>query len=753
MLITNWTEIADGDALTQFDYGNIVVEGLNINTDELLAIIGDDQPIPCSVVAQMLESIGHPYPGKFTESEMLTLEQAQDIMRRLHPTGMTIYLTDENRHQYISYALWVELFVQLIKQQDDNHGIEATDIIPLGTKDGQTLTNHGTFGGKNINLGAFFDQEIRVLRRNMEIIAVLGITNRTPTLKNALIMHSDAFGITVFIGGATRNYVYMADVIPLEAETIVANVQIRGQEIIAITPAETVITGTIERIRPHAIELHEWGAIPLCPFFAVYGLPAIAKTTQDLLVGANMADFHMIDGRIAAAVITHDITPKNIRVAISTSGFTGLIHESLTISSTGAFTVRGGGRTEHFAAERHFTVSEVENADLWGGIRLYITPDDPENHRLKIVELRRNWANAHNPQYRGTFEISHYNCGGFLIVNELCIEEYLFAVIPSEMPTSHGLEAAKVQAITARSFAIHQLYQNAFREFGAHVCDSVISQVYNNTPETEISVAAVNATRGQVLAVGGRPVIANYFSTSGGTTANFGEVWAQSGQFPGYMPVHLRAMPQFYMQDYNPGDLSRERYAAAFFRSHDIPAFERDFPWFRWQVRLTAAELSDSINANIAARQAANPAMAQALEINGEPTSTAVQTIGLLTNLEVVRRGQGGNIMEMIFSGTEAVVLVRTEFNIRTLLSPGATPVTRQDGSQVANLWLLPSAFFTMEKETDACGRITAVTFFGGGNGHGVGMSQNGVRALVDMGLTYREILHHFYPGADVVLR
>jgi len=745
--------VINGDALMQFDYTRIVAEGVNIDMGEILAVIGDDQPIPRRVAAQMLEGIGHSYLGAFDENEMLTLGQAQDILRHLHPTGVSIYLTDENRNQYISYALWVELFVQLLKQQDSKHGIEAINIIPLGTADGYTLTNHGAFGGKDINLGAFLDQEIRVLHRNREILAVLGVTDLTPTLKNAMITHSDAFGITVFIGGATRNYVYMAGVTPLEEETLIANVHIRGQEIIAITPAETIITGTIERVRLHAIELCEWGAIPLCPSFAVYGLPAIAKTTQDLLVGANMAEFHIIDGRIGAAVITQSILPTNIRVVISASGFMGLVHESLTISGTGAFTVRDGSRTEHFTVGQHFPVSETENADLWGGIRLYIAPDAPENHRLEIVGLGRSWANGQNPQYRGVFEISRYNGGGFLIVNELCIEEYLFAVIPSEMPTAHGLEAAKVQAITARSFAIHQFYQNAFREFGAHVCDSVISQVYNNIPETEISIAAVRSTRGQVLAVDGELVIANYFSTSGGTTANFGEVWAQGSLFPGYSPVHLRAMPQFYIQDHNPGDLTRERYAAAFFRSHDIPAFDRQFPWFRWQVRLTAEALADSINANISARQAANPAMIQALDSNGEPTGAAIQTIGQLTNLEVIRRGQGGNIMEMVFTGTEATVRVQTEFNIRTLLSPGATSVTRQDGSQVANLRLLPSAFFAMEKENDINGHIIAVTFFGGGNGHGVGMSQNGVRALVDMGLTYRDILRHFYPGAEVVLR
>lgn len=767
MLITDWTDITDGDPLTRFDYTTITP--IDFNTNEIIAAIGDDQPIPHRIVAEMLEALSHndhsPYLSYDKPDTMLTLEEAHQILHNLNPTAMVIHLTDENRNTYISYALWVELFIQLLKECEDKHGVEAANIIVLGINNGQTLTNLGIFDGKNINLSAYLDQEIQILHKNGKILAVLGITSLTPTLKNAMITHIDNFGISIFIGGTERNYVFASDV-PIPSESTfhlpqIANIQISGREITAITTADTIISGTIERVRPNIIDLREWGEIPLCPFFTVYGTSpttnglqnygfhATTKKPQDLLVGTNIADFHIINGRIAAAIITRNIQPTNIRVAISTSNFESLVHENVTITGTGAFTVHSGTKTEQFSPGEHFTITY----DLWEATRLYISPNDPA-HRLKIIGLERHWQNGQTPQYRGTFEIAQFNGGGFIIVNELCIEEYLYAVIPSEMPTSHGLEAAKVQAITARSFALHQIYQNAFHQFGAHVDDSVISQVYNNIPETDISIAAVTATRGQVLTVNGQLVIANYFSTSGGTTANFGEVWPQGSQFPGSTPSHLVSGTHFYLP-HNPGDLRNEDYAALFFRSHDIPAFDREFPWFRWQVSLTYAQLTESINANIAPRQAANPAMIQVLCANGNPTNETVQTIGELLDMQITRRGQGGNIMEMMLTGSTATVRVQTEFNIRTLLSPGSTPVMRHDGSYVTNLRLLPSTFFTMEisegspsTEKDTDGRIA--TFFGGGNGHGVGMSQNGVKALKNIGLTYREILKHFYPGVEI---
>jgi len=432
-----------------------------------------------------------------------------------------------------------------------------------------------------------------------------------------------------------------------------------------------------------------------------------------------------------------EATEKTIRVAIGNSNFMGLVHGSVEISGTSAFVVSADDKITRFNAGEIFEASSKN----------YKISPVYQSGRLKVIGLERNWANGETPQFRGVMQISQMD-GGFIIVNELPLEEYLYAVIPSEMPSSFGVEASKVQAVTARSFAIRQIRENRFSEFGAHVDDSVISQVYNNIPENDVSIKAVRATRGLVLKYEGEIISANYFSTSGGTTANFGEVWANGGEFPVETPSFLRARAHMF---YHPGDLRTEAAAAYFFRNKEIPAFEREFPWFRWEVTMTADELSERINENLLHRQQANPDMIHLINEYGEATHEPAETIGILQNIEVVRRGQGGNLMEVIFRGTEGDVRVKTEFNIRALLNPREIPVIRHDGSTASNLNLLPSAFFT--KEVNICpltGELQYITFHGGGNGHGVGMSQNGVRALLDMGLTYVEILRHFYPGTEV---
>ncbi len=44
-----------------------------------------------------------------------------------------------------------------------------------------------------------------------------------------------------------------------------------------------------------------------------------------------------------------------------------------------------------------------------------------------------------------------------------------------------------------------------------------------------------------------------------------------------------------------------------------------------------------------------------------------------------------------------------------------------------------------------------SITFYGSGDGHGIGMSQWGSYGLAQQGWTYQRILTHFYSGTQVV--
>jgi stage II sporulation protein D len=111
----------------------------------------------------------------------------------------------------------------------------------------------------------------------------------------------------------------------------------------------------------------------------------------------------------------------------------------------------------------------------------------------------------------------------WLAINVLPLEEYLAAVIDGEMPRSFPLEALKAQAVAARSYALTR--KIATRDSGQpyHLGATVLSQVYAGVDhEDPEAVAAVAATRGEVLANGVEPVEAYFHSSCGGKTESGG---------------------------------------------------------------------------------------------------------------------------------------------------------------------------------------------------------------------------------------
>ena len=61
----------------------------------------------------------------------------------------------------------------------------------------------------------------------------------------------------------------------------------------------------------------------------------------------------------------------------------------------------------------------------------------------------------------------------------------------------------------------------------------------------------------------------------------------------------------------------------------------------------------------------------------------------------------------------------------------------------------LPSAFISLEQRKAEDGSVS-FHVYGGGFGHGVGMSQNGAQAMAKNQLGYEEILSFFYQGAEI---
>lgn len=519
--------------------------------------------------------------------------------------------------------------------------------------------------------------------------------------------------------------------------------QAQGQEILArpLTPwgEDKLLT-----LAGGAMEWQEGGWLEPQPWFKSF----VGGEKKPLVVGMRGVQlFGWGDG--LAAALSPSFIPDTIRVNISTAEFKSIYHSSVTLEYAGNWqmqeAVTGYSRD---LAPGALTVS-VSGEGLqvmgrgWSGVyrhRLIFTPGG--EGEMAIASITR--ANG-IPAYQGSLEIAPGE-EGLLVVNELPLEEYLCYVLPSEMPPSFGTGAMAAQAIAARTFAVGSIYASSWQATSAHVVDSVLSQVYNNIGVNPVARAGVEATRGLIASALGGPADIRYFSTSWGYTASCEEVWSGS-------PVPwLVSQPQF------PGPLPEPKGEEAFRELLFNPppeAYDAQSPWFRWHFTVDAGQLANTIRAGLAGVAKESPENVKVLEGDKFVQVTVVppDPLGQLLDLIPLERGAGGILKEVEIRGSLGVWRISREYYIRRLLKPegpgGPVPLYRNDGSILQGFSLLPSAFALWDKEGAGEG-LSALTFWGGGYGHGVGMSQYGAKALGEMGRTGEEIIRHYFPGVEL---
>ncbi|MCR3922239.1 MAG: SpoIID/LytB domain-containing protein [Firmicutes bacterium] len=485
---------------------------------------------------------------------------------------------------------------------------------------------------------------------------------------------------------------------------------------------------------------------------------------DSLIVGMEDLTLYVQDEQVQAVMLPEQYVPQQIRVVLNTTGFNGLSHQVATLTATTAYSLidKVAGSQRRFNAGQMLTFTPNSRGiaiTLPSGEtqifqnRLHLVPDGLG--RVQMNTLRRGNP-AFTPSYRGQLEVNAHN-GSLILVNEVPLEAYLYSVVPSEMPISFGTVALQVQAVAARSYAVASIYRSGFRSYAAHVDDSISSQVYNNVPEYEASTAAVNHTAGVVVKYQGAIADTRFFSTSAGVTGNFEEIWhdQESGAFPGPPLPYLTSKSQL-----RTGQLpavSTEAGAREFFASTNWDGFDKNSPWFRWQVEMSRSELEAILRRYLPERYSMQAAYVLTAEGNTFVSKALPEDpLGELQDLRVIRRGEGGNIMELELVGTNGTYRLLKEYTIRFTLRPikvssGSDVIlARHDGSTLANYAILPSAYLVFDIKRNSQNAITSIRFQGGGNGHGAGMSQWGARGLAEDGRTFDDIVLHYYPDGTL---
>jgi len=343
---------------------------------------------------------------------------------------------------------------------------------------------------------------------------------------------------------------------------------------------------------------------------------------------------------------------------------------------------------------------------------------DTLESNLSILPLEGN-IKIDSKEYRGGAMFTNASESTMNVINVVSMEEYLYGVIASEMPSSWNIEALKAQAVCARGFVVSNF--NKHKSYGFNLCASTNCQVYSGvSAETESTNTAVDMTKGMVLTYDGNPIGSYFFSSSGGHTANVKNVWGSS--FPYLCGV-------------------------------EDPFESEDSPRHTWSATLTKDEIADALKQS-------GEDIGSLIELSASSDETGrvyeLKAIGTLGSHTLTRQNTyspfySKGVLSQKYTLTPVTEDGRTLYAISSNIKESLFSYTSLNSkgvkSDVSGGFSIISSKGT---ETYTQGTVNAYTFSGGGWGHGVGMSQYGAKGMADNGYTYDSILLHYFPGTEL---
>lgn len=352
-----------------------------------------------------------------------------------------------------------------------------------------------------------------------------------------------------------------------------------------------------------------------------------------------------------------------------------------------------------------------------------------------------HWQREENQRFHGALRII-MDEGRLTAVNVIRAETYLVSVISSEMKATAPMELLKAHAVISRSWLLACLHPSGptsspssteklrWYERDAHtrfdICADDHCQRYQGITRasTENAQKAVADTWGEVLTWENQLCDTRFSKCCGGAMEEFQYCWANL-RLPYLHRGRDWRTPTGPATDLP--DLTREAEAERWIRSTP-PSFcdtkdksilsqvlnnydQETTDFYRWRVEYTQEELSRLIR---------------------QRTGT---DFGHIVDLIPIARGTSGRLWQLKIEGTRQSRIIGKELEIRRTLSP---------------THLYSSAFVVEKHDFTPDGLPGRFLLIGAGWGHGVGLCQIGAAVMAGQGYGYREILHHYYPGAKL---
>ncbi len=669
---------------------------------------------------------------KNTEKMETTYGMLKELLGILEPAGVLSaeILDNISEDSLIDRNKFFSIYEKLLDSFDKKNEIVLEEIkivgIAKGTdEDGKavliTPNEKGVCKGELFLDYAGYVADAYVKRNELgtQYIGVKDVREEKINLSYIYIVGQDMEGIHFRINEAEI-------VLPCKEEVTVHNdtvakLSIQAGKITKVDAFTEKINGKVLSINDASVRLENYGTYELHENMKVYkvyeglGEGSIA----DVALGYEFVDFVLDEGKICACLIVAKEEMEYIRVLIKTTDFASSYHEKVVVSCDSAYKVyKNGEEIQQCEAgeEISFIKDEMKADDI-----IKVVPDILSG-KVSISSIKRNQG---IPDYSGVLEL-HGKEEGIVVINEVLLEEYLYTVVPSEMPAYYHEQALMAQAVCARTYAYTKMQNAGLKALGAHLDDSTSFQVYNNIEEQISTTAAVRQTVGQIVSKNGQPIETMYYSTSFGL---------------GSGGLRLNKEEKAIV------DLSTNDA----FEEYILNSYETDFEvkegFYRWEYDTNLDE--EVLETRIKECYTKNRNNVMFLIDDDFEAVDEFKAIGKVEDIFVAERSMGGRVEKLIVRGSKSTVMICGEYQIRYSLLNEEKAVKKQDDTSVNMTSLLPSAFFIIETgKTD--GSVVGYSIIGGGYGHGNGMSQNGAGNMAKEGYTYTDILTLFYENCTL---
>ena len=369
------------------------------------------------------------------------------------------------------------------------------------------------------------------------------------------------------------------------------------------------------------------------------------------------------------------------------------------------------------------------------------------------IGVNFHWERREDQKFAGALKIIVDN-GRLTAVNVVGVEDYLLSVISSEMSATASEEFLKAHAVISRSWVMAQIasarkgkkvdvpegindvpslvsYLDSIRSHQEEVADGRdIEYVkwYDHDDHTRFDVCAddhcqryqgltratgktvrkaIDSTWGQVLRFEGELCDARFSKCCGGRMERFSVCWDDADM------QYLQPLAD--APGHGDGkcfcDTQDKEILGQVLNNYD----QETVDFYRWKVEYGRDELSQLI-----ARRGGI-------------------ALGRIERLDPLERGESDRIYKLRIVGSEKVLTVGKELEIRRLLSESHLKSSAFDVEY-------KKAGTTVESGQD----WDVLVLHGKGWGHGVGLCQIGAAVMASQGYGYKEILQHYYPGTTI---